>query len=410
MTEQKGKGAKKGAIGKNPDAANWRWATRQVRGGTNRTPFGETNEAVFLNSGYVYTSAEEAEARFLGESDGFVYSRFANPTVAMLEERLTLLEGAEGARATATGMAAVSAALLCYLSAGDHVVAARALFGSCRYIVDTLCPRFGIDFTLVDGRDNEAWKAAMRDNTKMVFLETPANPTLDIVDLKAVVEIAHNAGALVVVDNAFASPVLQRPMEFGADIVCYSATKNMDGQGRVLGGAILASEQFVEEYLGNYLRQTGPSLSPFNAWVLLKSLETLDLRVRQMSQNAHIVAQALLNYEDQLNVLYPGLASHPQHELAMAQMDMGGSIITLDMKGGREAAFRLMNALSIIDISNNLGDAKSLITHPATTTHQRLEEADRLEIGIGPGMLRLSVGLEDPEDLVDDLRKALHAL
>ena len=404
------KGPKKGATGRNPDANSWRWATRQVRGGTNRSNFGETSEAVYLNSGYVYSSAEEAQARFLGESEGFVYSRFANPTVAMFEERMCLLEGAEAGRATATGMAAVTSALMCYLSAGDHIVASRALFGSCRYVVDTLCPRFGIEFTLIDGRDNEQWQAAVRSNTKMLFLETPANPTLDIVDLKAVVEIAHAVGALVVVDNVFATPVLQRPMEYGADIVCYSATKHIDGQGRVLGGMVLASEEFVDEYLGNYLRQTGPALSPFNAWVLLKSLETLDLRVRQMSRNAAEVADFLQSQYNKLSALYPGSESHPQHALAMAQMEMGGSVVTINLRGGQADAFKFANALSIFDISNNLGDAKSLITHPATTTHQRLEEADRLEMGIGPGTLRLSIGLEDPKDLIEDLEQALHVI
>ncbi len=398
---------KKGAVGKNPDAANWRWATRQVRGGTNRSQFGETSEAMYLNSGYVYTSAEEAAARFAGDSDGFVYSRFSNPTVSMFEERMMLLEGAEAARGTATGMAAVTSALLCYLSAGDHIVAARALFGSCRYIVDTLCPRFGIEFTLVDGRDNQAWQDAVRPNTKMFFLETPANPTLDIVDIKAVADIAHNIDALLVVDNAFASPVLQRPMEYGADIVCYSATKNIDGQGRVLGGCVLASEEFVEEYLGNFMRQTGPSLSPFNAWTLLKSLETLDLRVRQMCCNAQAIAIALSDNDHFETVLYPGLPSHPQHDLAMKQMEMGGSIITLHMKGGKEEAFRFANGLSIVDYSNNLGDAKSLICHPATTTHQRLEEEMRIESGIYPGTLRLSIGLEDPQDLIEDMLQSL---
>lgn len=409
-SQDQDKGAKKGATGKNPDAKSWRWATRQVRGGTNRSQFGETSEAVFLNSGYVYSSAEEAQARFLGESEGFVYSRFANPTVAMFEERMCLLEGAEAGRATATGMAAVTSALMCYLSAGDHIIASHALFGSCRYIVDTLCPRYGIEFTLVDGRDNDQWQKAVRSNTKMLFLETPANPTLDIVDLKAVADIAHNAGALLVVDNVFATPVLQRPMEFGADIVCYSATKHIDGQGRVLGGMVLASEQFIEDYLGNYLRQTGPALSPFNAWVLLKSLESLDLRVRQMCRNAKEVAVFLQQQDNKLSALYPGLESHPQYALAMDQMDMGGSVVTINLRGGQSDAFKFANALSIFDISNNLGDAKSLITHPATTTHQRLEEADRLEMGIGPGTLRLSIGLEDPKDLIDDLEQALHVI
>lgn len=398
---------KKGARGRNPDERKWRPATRRVRGGTNRTDFGETSEAVFLTSGYVYQNAEQAEARFKGDDDGYIYSRFSNPTVAMFEERMALLEGAPAAKATATGMAAVTASMLCHLSAGDHVIAARALFGSCRYIVDTLLPRFGIDYTFVDGRDNGRWAAAVRPETKVFFVETPANPTLDIIDLKAVADIAHDAGARLVVDNVFATPILQRPMEFGADIVVYSGTKHLDGQGRVLGGVILADQEFVDEHLFNFLRQTGPSLSPFNAWVLLKSLETLDLRVREMSRNAEIIAGFMTGHDKLQSVVYPGHAAHPQHDLAMSQMEMGGSVITFEVKGGKSAAFRVANALSIVDISNNLGDSKSLITHPATTTHQRLTDEERSELGISPGMLRVSIGLEDPEDLKDDLAQAL---
>ncbi len=400
---------KKGSRGKNPDEASWRSATRQVRGGTNRSGFGETSEAMYLTSGYVYQNAEEAEARFKGEDDGYIYSRFSNPTVTMFEDRMALLEGAPAAKATATGMAAVTASMLCQLSAGDHVMAARALFGSCRYIVDTLLPKFGVDFTFVDGRENAQWEAAVRDNTKVFFVETPANPTLDIIDLKGVADIAHQAGARLVVDNVFATPILQRPMEFGADIVVYSGTKHIDGQGRVLGGVVLADDEFIYDHLFNFLRQTGPSLSPFNAWVLLKSLETLDLRVRQMCRNAETVTTFISGHDKLSKVMYPGSPDHPQHNLAMSQMEMGGNVITFDVKGGKDPAFRLANMLSIVDISNNLGDAKSLITHPATTTHQRLTDDERSELGITPGTLRISIGLEDVEDLKEDLARALDA-
>ena len=384
--------------------------TLAVHGGTVRSPFGETSEAMFLTSGYVYESAEAAEARFKGEDDGFIYSRFANPTVRMFEERMIALEGAEDARATATGMAAVTAAMLCQLSAGDHVVAAKALFGSCRYIVEELLPRFGITSTLIDGTDLAQWEAAVTPATKVFFLETPSNPTLEIIDLKAVADIAHAHGARLVVDNVFATPVLQRPMEFGADIVVYSATKHIDGQGRCLGGIVLADQAFIADHLANFLRQTGPSLSPFNAWVMLKSLETLDLRVREHARNARAAAQAVEKSGKVARTFYPGLASHPQHKLAMAQMELGGNIVAFELAGGKEAAFRFANALKVIKISNNLGDAKSLITHPATTTHQRLDETARAELGITDGLLRLSVGLEDPADLVDDLTNALAAV
>jgi len=383
--------------------------TEMVHGGTLRTPFGETSEAMFLTSGYVYETAEQAEARFKGEDDGFVYSRFANPTVRMFEDRMIALEGAEAARATATGMAAVTAAMLCQLSAGDHVVAARALFGSCRYIVEDLLPRLGIESTLVDGCDIDQWRAARKPNTKVFFLETPTNPTLDVIDLRAVAEIAHEAGARLVVDNVFATPVLQKPLEFGADVVVYSATKHIDGQGRCLGGVVLGSDQFVTDHLANFLRQTGPALSPFNAWVMLKSLETLDLRVRRHCENAIAVADFLGSQEKIARVIYPGRADHPQHNLAKAQMDMPGNMIAFEVQGGKEAAFRLANRLEVIKISNNLGDAKSLITHPATTTHQRLTPEARAELGISDAMLRLSVGLEDAADLTEDLGLALDA-
>ncbi|MEQ9519439.1 MAG: O-succinylhomoserine sulfhydrylase [Parvibaculum sp.] len=390
---------------------SFRARTLAVHGGTMRSPFGETSEAMFLTSGYVYETAEAAEARFKGENDGFIYSRFANPTVRMFEERMIALEGAEDARATATGMAAVTAAMLCQLSAGDHVVAAKALFGSCRYIVEDLLPRFGVASTLIEGTDLAQWQAAVRPNTKVFFLETPSNPTLEVLDLRAISDIAHKAGARLVVDNVFATPVLQRPMEFGADVVVYSATKHIDGQGRCLGGIVLADQAFITDYLANFLRQTGPSLSPFNAWVMLKSLETLDLRVREHARNAQSVAQVLEGAAGKVvRTLYPGLKSHPQYKLAMAQMELGGNIIAFELGGGKEAAFRFANALRVVKISNNLGDAKSLITHPGTTTHQRLNEQQRAELGITDGLLRLSVGLEDPADLADDITRALAAI
>lgn len=401
---------KPGATGKNPDEASWRPATQLVRGGAHRTPFGETAEALFLTSGYVYDSAEQAEARFKGEDDGFVYSRFANPSVRMFEDRMCLLEGAPAARATATGMAAVTASLLCHLEAGDHVVASQALFGSCRFIVETLLPKFGIEATLVDGRNLDAWQQAIKPNTKTFFLESPSNPTLEIIDVKAVADIAHAAGARLVVDNVFATPVLQKPMSLGADVVVYSATKHIDGQGRCLGGIVLAADPaFVDDYLGNFLRQTGPALSPFNAWVLTKALETLDLRIRRMCDNAKQVADHLAGHEKLEKLSYPGRPDHPQHELAMQQMELGGTVLTFNVKGGKDAAFRTANALRLIDISNNLGDAKSLITHPSTTTHQRLTEEARAAQGITQNMLRVSIGLEDPADLIEDLERALNS-
>ncbi len=387
--------------------ANWRPATRLVRGGTARSEYGETSEAIFLTSGYCYDSAEEAAARFRGEAKGMTYSRLQNPTVEMLEERLALLEGAEACRVSASGMAAMSATLMSTLSAGDHLVAGRALFGSCRVLVDTILPRFGVETTTVDGRDTEAFAAAMRPNTKAVFLETPANPTLDIVDLQGVVAIAHAAGALVIVDNAFASPIVQRPLEFGADIVAYSATKLMDGQGRVLAGAVMGPAEWMEKSYLAFTRHTGPILSPFNAWVVLKSLETLDLRVQRACENALKVAQVLETRVPRL--LYPGLASHPQHALAMQQMTAGGTILALHLDGGRRQAHALLDALQLIDISNNLGDSRTLMTHPASTTHASVADTIRAEMGIGEGMLRLSVGLEDPADLIEDLDQALKA-
>ncbi len=385
--------------------AKWRPATLAVRGGTARSEYGETSEAIFMTSGYAYDSAEEAAARFRGERPGMTYSRLQNPTTEMLEQRIALLEGAEAARATATGMAAMSAALLCQLSAGDHLVAGRALFGSCRVLVDTILPRFGIETTTVDARDTDAWAKARRPNTKAFFLETPTNPGLEISDIRAIADIGHDAGATIVVDNAFASPVVQRPMEMGADVVAYSATKLMDGQGRVLAGAVCSSEQWMNDVYLAFARHTGPNLSPFNAWVVLKSLETLDLRVRRSCENALKVATFLETRVPR--VLYPGLASHPQHALAKTQMTLGGTIIAMFVDGGRPQAHALLDGLELIDISNNLGDSRSLMTHPASTTHASVSADVRAEMGITEGMLRFSVGLEDPDDLIDDLDQAL---
>ncbi|SEA80103.1 O-succinylhomoserine sulfhydrylase [Rubrimonas cliftonensis] len=386
-----------------------RQRTRLVHAGVKRSQFQETSEALFLTQGFVYPDAEAAEARFKGEDPGYIYARYGNPTVGMFEERIASLEGAEDAFATASGMAAVNAAMMCMLRAGDHVVAARALFGSCLYIVETLLPRFGVEITLVDGRDLDAWKAAMRPNTKVAFFESPSNPTLEITDIRAVSEIAHAAGARVVIDNVFATPMFQRPLEFGADVVVYSATKYIDGQGRCLGGVVLGSKDYVRGELEPYLKHTGGAMSPFNAWVMLKGMETLALRCDAQAAAAARIAQALQGHAKLARLLYPGLADHPQHALAMAQMTAGGGVISLDVAGGQASAFRFLNALRIIAISNNLGDAKSLVTHPATTTHQRLSEAARETLGITPGLVRISIGLEDPEDLLEDIARALAA-
>nr|WP_310523957.1 O-succinylhomoserine sulfhydrylase [Polymorphobacter sp.] len=383
----------------------WRPATLAVRGGTARSDFGETSEAIFMTSGYAYDNAEEAAARFRGERPGMTYSRLQNPTTDMLERRLALLEGAEAARATTTGMAAMTAALLCQLSAGDHLVAGQSLFGSCRVLVDTILPRFGIATTTVDARDTQAWARARQPNTRAFFLETPSNPGLELTDIRAVADIAHDAGACLVVDNAFASPIVQRPLDLGADVVAYSATKLMDGQGRVLAGAVLGTEQWINDTYLAYARHTGPNLSPFNAWVVLKSLETLDLRVTRACENALKVASFLETRVPKL--LYPGLASHPQHALARQQMTAGGTIIALFVDGGRPQAHALLDALDLIDISNNLGDSRSLMTHPASTTHASVTPEVRAQMGITEGMLRLSIGLEDPRDLIDDLAQAL---
>jgi O-succinylhomoserine sulfhydrylase len=392
------------------DPRKWAPETQLVHGGTMRSQFGETSEAMFLTQGFVYGSAEQAEARFKNEDPGFQYSRFGNPTVAMFEERVRLLEGAEDARATATGMAAVNAALLCYLKAGDHIVSGRALFGACRYIVEVLCPRYGITSTLVDGRDLDAWRRAVRPNTRMFFFETPSNPTLELVDIAAVSKIAKEIGALVVVDNVFATPLLQRPLEHGADIVVYSATKHMDGQGRCLGGAVLGSKDFVTNHLQEYLRQTGPTMSVFNAWVMLKGLETMAVRVRAQTASAAKIADHLAGKPGVGRVLYCGRPDHPQADIVKRQMTGGGQMIAFEVEGGKAGAFRFQNALQLIKISNNLGDAKSIITHPATTTHHRLTPEARAELGITDGMLRLSVGLEAFEDLAADLDTGLAAV
>jgi O-succinylhomoserine sulfhydrylase len=378
-----------------------------VRGGLTRSGFDETSEALYLTSGYVYSSAEEAEAAFKGDKERFVYSRYANPTVSMFEERLRLLEGAEACRATASGMSAVFASLMAQLKTGDRVVASRALFGSCQYIVAELLPRYGIESVLVDGTDLKAWEQALAKGAKAVFLETPSNPTLEVIDIQAVSELAHAAGATVIVDNVFATPVLQRPLALGADVVVYSATKHIDGQGRTMGGAILCSEAFIKDHLQMFYRHTGPSMSPFNAWVMVKGLETLDLRVERHCANALKLAEFLEGQSGVTKVLYPGLPSHPQAELAKRQMSGGSTLVAFEVAGGKARAFRMMNALATIDISNNLGDSKSLITHPATTTHQRLKPEERAELGISDGLLRLSVGLEDPDDLIEDLEQAL---
>ncbi|MES2755657.1 MAG: aminotransferase class I/II-fold pyridoxal phosphate-dependent enzyme [Pseudomonadota bacterium] len=385
----------------------WRPATQAVRGGTARSEYGETSEALFLTSGYSYDCAADAAARFAGEQAGMTYSRLQNPTVEMLEQRIALLEGAEACRASASGMAAMTAALLCQLSAGDHLIGGRAAFGSCRWLTDTLLPRFGIATTIVDARDPQAFRDAIRPETKVFFFETPANPTMDVVDLAAVCGIARDHGIVSVVDNAFATPALQRPLEFGADVVAYSATKMMDGQGRVLAGAVCGTAEFIEKTLLPFQRNTGPTLSPFNAWVVLKGLETLDLRIRHQSASALTVGRFLEGRVPRL--LHPGLPSHPQHELAMRQMDMTGPIFAFHVDGGRVQAHALLDALQLIDISNNIGDSRSLMTHPASTTHSGLSEDVRTEMGIDEGMLRLNVGLEDPADLIDDLDRALTA-
>lgn len=394
---------------KNPlsDPTKWSAETQLVHGGGKRTPFNETSEAIFMNSGYSYPSSQYAQDLFEKKIEGHNYSRFGNPTVAMFQDRLALLEGAEAARAFSTGMAAVTSAVMSQVRAGDHIVAARALFGGCRYVVEELMPRFGVASTLVDGRDPANFERAMQANTKLVFVETPANPTIELVDIAAVAKIARAHGARLIVDNVFATPLFQHPLQLGADLVTYSATKHIDGQGRTLGGIVLGSKALIEADVHTLLRQTGPSLSPFNAWVLLKGLETLPLRVRQMTQSAARIADFLAGHPKIDRIAYPHHKSHPQYELAKRQMSSGSTLIALDVKGGRDAAFKLSDSLNVILISNNLGDAKSLITHPATTTHARFSEEVRRESGITQGLLRLSVGLEDADDLIRDLEFAL---
>ncbi|KRR20696.1 O-succinylhomoserine sulfhydrylase [Bradyrhizobium lablabi] len=385
----------------------YRPETRLVHGGTLRSQFGETSEALFLTQGYVYDSAEQCEARFKGEDPGFIYSRYSNPTISMFERRMIELEGAEAARSTATGMAAVTTAILAPLRAGDHVVASKALFGSCLYVVQDLLPRYGIETTLVDGLDLDQWQRAVRPNTKTFFLESPTNPTLDVLDIPAIAEIAHKGGARLVVDNVFATPIWQSPLSLGADVVVYSATKHIDGQGRCLGGVILSSEAFIAEHLHNFMRQTGPSLSPFNAWVLLKGLETLGVRVRAQTDNAAKLAETLASHPKISRLIYPGRADHPQAELVKKQMRGGSTLVGFEVKGGKAAAFRVLNALRLAKISNNLGDSKSLVTHPATTTHQRLTPEARAELGISEGFIRFSAGLEHADDLIEDVAQAL---
>lgn len=384
-----------------------RLETLLVHEGSLRSEFGETSEALFLTQGFVYDSAEVAEKRFLNEDPGFSYTRYSNPTTAMFEARLCALEGAQAARATASGMAAVTAALVAQVQAGDHVVAARALFGSCRWVVEDFLPRFGVGCTLVDGTDLDAWRAATRPQTKAFFLESPANPTLEIIDIRAVAEIAHAAGATLTVDNVFATPLWQRPLALGADCVVYSATKHIDGQGRCLGGVILGSTEFIEGRVQQLLRMTGPSISPFNAWVLLKGLETLPIRVERQTRTAAVLADALAEHPKVRRLVFPGRPDHPQATIIARQMSGGSTLIAIEVDGGKAEAFRFLNALRLVRISNNLGDAKSLVTHPATTTHQRFMPEERARMGIPDGMVRLSVGLEHPDDLLADLTQAL---
>ncbi len=386
---------------------NYRPETKLVHAGTLRSQYNEMSEALFLTQGYKYESAEDCELRFSGKIPGYVYSRYSNPTMDMFEQRMAALEGAEAARSTATGMAAVTTALMGLVRQGDHVVAAKALFGSCRWVIEEWLPRFGVPCTLVDGKDLNAWKAAVTKNTKVFFMETPTNPTLEVYDIQAVADIAHNAGAKLVIDNVFATPLYQSPLTLGADVVVYSATKHIDGQGRVLGGVILATEKLIVDNYHQLLRQTGPSLSPFNAWVMLKGLETLAVRVERQTQTAGKVADALAGHAKLTRLIYPGRADHPQADIVKKQMKAGSTLVSFEIKGGKEGAFRFLNGLKLILITNNLGDAKSLITHPTTTTHQRLTPDQRAELGIGDGLVRLSCGLEHADDVIEDLLSAL---
>ena len=390
---------------------DWKTRTKLVHSGIRRSQYGEVSEAIFLTQGFVYDTAEAAQARFIEAGpDEFIYARYGNPTVRMFEERIAALEGAEDAFATASGMAAVNGALTSMLKSGDHVVSASALFGSCLYILEEVLTRFGVAVTFVDGTDLNAWEAAIRPETKAVFLESLSNPTLEVIDIEGVARLAHAVGAKVIVDNVFSTPIFSRAIEQGADVVVYSATKHIDGQGRALGGVILGTREFIKKTAEPYMKHTGGAMSPFNAWVMLKGLETLDLRVRAQAAGAEALAQALQGDPRLDRVIYPGLPDHPQHALAMAQLGSGGTMLALDIKGGQEAAFRFLNGLGLVTISNNLGDAKSIITHPTTTTHQRLSDDQRASLGITPGLVRLSVGIEDPEDLLADIRGALDAL
>ena len=387
---------------------SWRTSTNLVRGGTNRSEFAETNEAIFITSGYVYESAEQAQRAFKNQEDRYIYSRFSNPTVGMFEERMRLLEGTKSCRATATGMAAVWASLAAQLKAGDRLVASKALFGSCHVVCSEFLPKFGVESVMVDGTNLNEWEDALNKPTDVVFMETPSNPQMDLINIEAVCSLAHKVGAKVVVDNVFATPILQKPIEFGADIVVYSATKHIDGQGRAMGGAILTNDvEFADGNLLQFLRHTGPSLSPFNAWTLLKGLETLELRMAQHCSNARKVAELLSTHTELSKVIYPGLKAHPQHNLYKKQMSDAGSIVCFELEGGIKQAFKVMNAFKLIDISNNLGDAKSLVTHPASTTHQRLSQEERDAVGVTDGLVRISVGLEDIEDIMEDLDQAL---
>ncbi len=386
---------------------NWRPATTLVHGGTLRSQYGEMSEAIYLTQGFTYDSSEAAEARFKGEDDGFIYARYGSPTNDMFEKRMCALEGAEEARATASGMAAITAALLCQLKAGDHIVAARALFGSCRWVVETLAPRYGIECTLVDGRDLANWEKAIKPNTKVFFLESPTNPTLEVIDIAGVAKLANQIGARVVVDNVFATPLFQKPLELGAHVVVYSATKHIDGQGRSLAGVILSDREWVTEHLQDYYRHTGPAMSPFTAWTLIKGLETLPIRVKAQTENAGRIADFLAEQSKVAKVIYPGRKDHPQADIIAKQMTGGSTLVAFELKGGKEAAFKLQNALEVVTISNNLGDTRSIITHPATTTHKNLTDEARAELGISPGTVRFSAGIEDVNDLLEDFAKAL---
>ncbi len=389
---------------------DWNARTKLVHGGTRRSQYNEVSEALFLTQGFVYDTAEQAEARFIEAGpDEFIYARYGNPTVAMFEERMAMLEGAEDAFATASGMAAVNGALTALLKAGDHVVSSRALFGSCLYVLEEILTRYGVEVSFVDGTDLDQWKAALRPDTKAVFCETVSNPTLEVIDLKSVATLAHDVGATVVVDNVFATPVYSKALENGADVVIYSTTKHVDGQGRCLGGVVLGTKDFIRGTLEPYMKHTGGSMSPFNAWVMLKGLETIDLRVRAQVATAEQIAAAFNGHPKLARTIYPGLADHAQHAIVVDQMEKGGTVLSLDLSGGKEAAFAFLNALKIAVISNNLGDAKTIVTHPATTTHQRLPDDQKVALGITPGLVRVSIGLEDPEDLIADIRAALDA-